>query len=138
MLVVHCSATEGGKDFGRADIDRWHKERGFDRIGYHYVIRLSGDVEKGRAEREMGAHAAGHNARSIGICLIGGLDGMGRPSATFTIKQFAALESLLLDLRSRYPKAQILGHRDLPKVAKDCPCFNVRTWCANRGLIAAP
>jgi N-acetylmuramoyl-L-alanine amidase len=138
-LVVHCSATEGSKDFTAADIKRWHTDpkprgRGYADIGYHYVIRLSGQVEKGRPEAEVGAHAYGHNKHSIGICLIGGLDAHGRPSATFTTAQYASLERLLLELRSRFPKAQILGHRDLPKVKKDCPCFDVRTWCSNRGI----
>jgi N-acetylmuramoyl-L-alanine amidase len=134
MLVVHSSATDGSKDFSAAHVDRWHREQGWDAIGYHYVIGLTGRVEIGRPETRTGAHAVGFNALSIGICLIGGLDANGRPSATFTTAQYASLERLLLELRSRFPKAQILGHRDLPKVKKDCPCFDVRTWCSNRGI----
>ena len=37
-IIVHCSATKAGQDFTAADIDRWHRERGFNGIGYHYVI----------------------------------------------------------------------------------------------------
>ena len=47
-IIVHCSATKAGQDFTAADIDRWHRERGFNGIGYHYVIRLDGRLEKGR------------------------------------------------------------------------------------------
>jgi N-acetylmuramoyl-L-alanine amidase len=134
QLVVHCSATQAGRNFTAADVDAWHKQRGFDDIGYHYVVRLDGKVEPGRPESRIGAHAAGYNAHSIGVCLIGGLDGQGRAANTFTPAQFAALESLLLDLRGRYPKAQILGHRDLPKVAKACPSFDAPAWCRTRGI----
>jgi N-acetyl-anhydromuramyl-L-alanine amidase AmpD len=59
------------------------------------------------------------NIQILVVCLIDDLDAHGRPSATFTTAQYASLERLLLALRSRFPKAQILGHRDLPKVKKD-------------------
>lgn len=135
-LVVHCSATPAGKPFRAADIDRWHREKGWDGIGYHYVIPLDGSVEPGREVEEAGAHVYGHNADSIGVCLIGGLDAHGKAWATFNERQYAALENLLLGLRAKFPKAKILGHRDFPKVAKDCPCFDVREWCASRGIAA--
>lgn len=133
-LVVHCSATAEGRDFTAADIDRWHRERGWSGIGYHFVIRLDGTVEPGRALHTPGAHVAGHNAKSIGICLIGGIDVKGKSKDTFTPAQMSALASLLKDLRSRYPATRILGHRDYPGVAKDCPCFDVRSWCTAQGI----
>ena len=49
-LVVHCSATIEGKDFDAKDIDAWHKKRGWSGIGYHYVIKLDGAIEKGRPD----------------------------------------------------------------------------------------
>ena len=133
-LVVHCSATKAGRDFGAADIDRWHRESGYAGIGYHYVIRIDGTVELGRGEATVGAHAVGFNANSIGICLIGGLDQDGKPSGDYTTLQWTALAQLLNELRERFPDIEILGHRDLPKVAKDCPCFDVRAWCVSRGI----
>ena len=70
-IIVHCSATKAGQDFTATDIDRWHRERGFNGIGYHYVVRLDGKLEKGRDVSLAGAHCKGWNKRSIGICYIG-------------------------------------------------------------------
>ena len=81
-IIVHCSATKAGQDFTAADIDRWHRERGFNGIGYHYVIRLDGRLEKGREIDLAGAHCKGWNERSVGICYIGGLDENGHPADT--------------------------------------------------------
>ena len=55
-IIIHCSATSCGKDFTAIDIDRWHRQRGFDGIGYHYVIRLNGTIENGRPIVKPGAH----------------------------------------------------------------------------------
>ena len=72
-LILHCAATPEGKSFTAKDIDKMHKQRGFKKIGYHYVIDLDGTIEKGRAENEIGAHCIGYNSKSIGICYIGGV-----------------------------------------------------------------
>ena len=48
LIIIHCSATPEGKDFRAADIDRWHRQQGFRSIGYHFVVRLDGEVERGR------------------------------------------------------------------------------------------
>lgn len=124
-LIVHCSATRAGKDYTVQDIDRWHRERGFARIGYHYVIYRDGSVHAGRSEGKVGVHVSGFNTNSIGICYIGGLhkDGI-TPEDTRTPEQRTALRKLLRELRGRYPKARICGHRDFAK--KACPCFNAR------------
>lgn len=134
-LVVHCSATPAGKPFRAADIDRWHREQGWDSIGYHFVIPLDGSIEPGRDLEQAGAHVSGHNKTSIGICLIGGVSHDGKqPKDTFNQAQKDALELLLQGLRARWPGARILGHRDFPGVAKACPSFDVRAWCASRGI----
>ena len=134
LIVVHCSASFAGQDIGAREIREWHLDRGFAGIGYHYVIRLSGVVERGRSEDVAGAHAVGYNSHSIGVCLVGGIDENARAQDTFTPAQHSALLALLLELRSRYPRAYVLGHRDLPNVAKECPSFDVRAWCASKGL----
>lgn len=147
LLVVHCSATRPSLDVRAVDIDRWHRARGWRRIGYHYVITRSGAVESGRTEAEAGAHVRGHNARSIGICLAGGVAEDGRTAeSNFTGAQFAALVRLLRELRQRYPQARICGHRDLSpdrngdgkitrqEWVKECPCFDVGTWLILNGL----
>ncbi|WP_368566181.1 N-acetylmuramoyl-L-alanine amidase [Pseudoxanthomonas sp. UTMC 1351] len=136
-LAVHCSATQASKPFRAADIDRWHKERGFDCIGYHYVIGLDGVVETGRPLERKGAHVSGHNVHTVGICLIGGIGTDGKPAATYSEAQYDALQTLLLQLRTRWPAAGIRGHRDFPRVAKACPCFDVPAWCVQRGIVPA-
>lgn len=122
-LIVHCSATPAGLDFTVSDIARWHRERGFRTVGYHYIVYRDGSVHPGRAESDIGAHCLGHNTDSIGICYIGGLDADGRtPADTRTPEQRAALRTLLTELRAKYPQAQIRGHRDF--APKACPSFD--------------
>ena len=67
-IIIHCSATKEGIDFKAKDIDVWHRNQGWDGIGYHYVVDLDGTVEKGRNIEKAGAHTVGQNANSIGIC----------------------------------------------------------------------
>ena len=130
-IIIHCSATKAGQDFHASDIDRWHKERGWDGIGYHQVVDLDGTVEPGRPESKVGAHCKGHNADSIGICYIGGLDKNGNPADTRTELQKAALAGLVASYKSRFPNAKVVGHRDMPNVHKACPCFNAKEEYAN-------
>ena len=124
-IILHCSATCEGLAFTAKDIDRWHRQRGYTMIGYHYVILLDGTVEKGRPIKQIGAHCKGHNAHSIGICYIGGLDKEGRPKDTRTPQQRQAMAKLIADLQQRYPNATVHGHREFAN--KDCPCFDVET-----------
>jgi len=131
-LVVHCSATPPHMDIGRDEIDSWHRERGFSRIGYHYVIRRTGEIEAGRQGGSPGAHVKGYNAHALGICLVGGTDSDGEPEDNFNFLQMDALWGLLRGLKQAYPEAEILGHRDFPDVHKACPSFSVRTWMAQR------
>lgn len=122
LIIVHCSATPEGRNVAVADIDRWHRERGFDGIGYHYVVYIDGSVHEGRPLNKVGAHCKGHNAHSIGICYIGGVDLNGKPKDTRTLAQKDALVNLLMRLKRRFPKAVIRGHRDF--AAKACPSFD--------------
>lgn len=144
LIVVHCSATPEGRDVTAADINKMHIARGFKKIGYHYVVRLDGTVETGRKENEIGAHAKGYNANSIGVCYVGGLASDGKtPKDTRTPAQKSELKKLLHTLKQRYPDARIVGHRDLSpdtnhngKVdkwewIKACPCFDAIPEYAN-------
>lgn len=122
-IIVHCTATAEGKDFKAADIDRWHKAKGWNGIGYHHVVDLDGTVEPGRPESEVGAHCLKHNTNSIGVVYVGGLASDGKtPKDTRTPQQKAALVKLLTELKQRYPIATIYGHRDF--AAKACPSFD--------------
>ena len=142
-IIIHCSATKTGQDFTAADIDRWHRERGFNGIGYHYVIRLDGKLEKGRDVSLSGAHCKGWNERSIGICYIGGLDENGRLADTRTNAQKRVLYQMIMDLQREYNILQVLGHRNTSpdlngdgiiepyEYVKVCPCFDVREFLRN-------
>lgn len=145
-IVIHCSATRAGQDVRAADIDKWHKERGFAMIGYNYVIDLDGTVEVGRPLSRDGAHCntAGtsgrsYNRHSIGICYVGGLDKDGKPADTRTQAQKLSMMRIVRNLMDAYPNiAEVIGHRDAsPDRNKDgritsnewvkvCPCFDVR------------
>lgn len=129
-ILVHCAATPEGKDFTVEDIDKWHKARGFKKIGYHFVIYNDGSTHKGRDIEEVGAHCTGHNSRSIGICYIGGVAKDGKtPKDTRTEPQKIALLELLKELKVKYPKAKIYGHRDFAN--KACPSFDAKTEYKN-------
>lgn len=138
-IVLHCSATRGLMDIGAKEIRQWHKAKGWADIGYHYVIRRNGIIEKGRAEKAIGAHVAGHNANTLGICLVGGLADKApwAPTDNFTSAQWFSLKMLVAELLKKYPGATILGHRDFPKVAKACPCFEAKAWARKNGFPAA-
>lgn len=166
-IVIHCSATRNGKSLRSSTqtaaqcIDGWHKGRGFKRspekykqfnphlqhIGYHFVIDSDGTVETGRQEGETGAHVKGHNANSLGICLVGGITASGKPHGEYTEAQWQALHKLLCKLEAKYPKARICGHRDLSpdlngdgsitpnEWLKACPCFDVWSWLDSEQIV---
>lgn len=123
-IILHCSATPQGRDVTSKQIDQWHRQRGFKSIGYHYVVRLDGSIETGRAETAVGAHCSGHNRCSIGVCYIGGCDANMKPMDTRTPAQRIALRNLVADLQRRYPSAAIHGHYEF--AAKACPSFDVK------------
>lgn len=146
FLAIHCSATPNGRRVTAEQIDAWHSDRGFKRqpkairshqptlksIGYHHVIYADGSVHMGRSELEAGAHVAGFNAHSIGICMVG--------TDAFSRAQWVSLKGLIEGLLKCYPKAEVRGHRDFsPDQDKDgviepfewlktCPGFDVAAW----------
>ncbi len=124
LIIVHCSANKADSALRMADIDRWHRSLGWNGCGYHYVIATDGTIEKGRDEAVVGAHCKNHNRHSIGVCYIGGLadDGV-TPKDTRNEAQRVSLRRLLEQLHDLYPKAIIVGHRDLG-ANKACPCFD--------------
>ena len=124
LIVVHCSATRCNRPFTLEAVITCHKARGFATIGYHYYVTRDGVVHAGRPLYQEGAHATGFNRRSIGVCYEGGLSPEGKPMDTRTLLQKETLRKLLSRLKIDYPEAVILGHRDLPGVRKECPCFD--------------
>lgn len=135
-IVVHCSASKYGADLDVEDMDRIHRRRGWSEVGYNYVIKLDGEIQKGRDLEKIPAHVKGYNTNSIGVCYIGGLGEDRKPKDTRTPKQKESLLFLLLELKQRFPMARIVGHRDLSpdkdgdgvierhEWLKACPCFN--------------
>jgi hypothetical protein len=115
-----------------AEIARWHKQRGWGAIGYHYIIDRGGEVAIGRPEAVEGAHVRGHNKGSIGICLLGG-HGSSENDAfekNFTPEQAKALRELIADISHRAGNVSVRGHNEV--AAKACPGFNVRRWLAGK------
>ena len=122
-IIVHCSATPEGKDYSVDTIRKWHLQRGFSDIGYHYIIYRDGSIHTGRDESVIGAHCKGHNSNSIGVCYIGGVAADGKtPKDTRTAEQKQSLVKLLKELKAKYPQASIHGHRDFAN--KACPSFD--------------
>jgi N-acetylmuramoyl-L-alanine amidase len=118
-IIVHCTATPAGRPHTVDDVRRWHREKGWSDIGYHYLVYLDGTVHNGRDVDIAGAHCTGHNTNSIGVCYVGGLGGDTR-----TEEQKAGLIRILTELRGLYPNAKIYGHRDFAN--KDCPSFDAK------------
>ena len=128
-IIIHCTATPEGKDYTIDDVRRWHKDRGFSDVGYHYVIGRHGEVWEGRDVDIQGAHCAagGHNRNSIGVCYVGGISALnGKAKDTRTLAQKASMLNLLNELLETYPNAKIYGHHDFER-NKDCPCFDAKT-----------
>jgi|TARA_R110000803_G_scaffold95632_2_gene163704 N-acetylmuramoyl-L-alanine amidase len=128
-LIVHCSATREGQHITVDTIRDWHVNgRGWNDVGYHYIIYLNGAIVKGREDNVPGAHCRQHNRSSLGICYIGGVesernsDGKYEAKDTRTCEQEEALENLLMTLKALHPKSIVHGHRDFAN--KACPSFD--------------
>jgi N-acetyl-anhydromuramyl-L-alanine amidase AmpD len=123
LLIIHCSAVMPFQTSSVEQINQWHLARGWKNgVGYHYVIRRDGKIEKGRPEEMVGAHCLNHNKHSIGLCYEGGLDAKGNPADTRTDAQKKAMRDLLIELKKKYPNALIIGHNAFSN--KSCPCFD--------------
>lgn len=123
-IVFHCSATRPSQNIGRREIEEWHLAKGWSGIGYHFVIMRDGTLQKGREIDEVGAHVAGANSHTLGVCLVGGLGENGQAFADapqmFTLAQWDTARALMSYLRKMYPNARVCGHRDLsPDLNKD-------------------
>lgn len=143
FIVVHCADTPPDMDIGAAEIRSWHvlpppRGRGWRDIGYHFVIRRTGSIERGRhldqdhliEPDEVGSHVQGYNSVSIGICLVGGarrVPGGLEPEDNFTRIQYDTLAAQLKVLQRQFPKARIVGHHDL-NPGKACPSFDVAAF----------
>jgi len=124
-VIIHCSDTPESMDVGADIIDRWHRDRGWDEIGYHFVIKRDGTVEPGRSFMKAGAHTKGENENSLGVCLIGGRGGR----FDYTVQQFESLKLLTNSIKTIFGPVEIAGHNEYSE--KTCPNFNVKQWFGN-------
>lgn len=138
-IIIHCAATRPEWMQGRplaekvAEIRRWHvRENGWRDIGYHWIIDRDGSIAPGRPETVIGAHVAGRNSGTIGICLLGGLGSRETDQFDqhFTPAQARTLRALIADIRGRTDIQRITGHNDHTR-AKACPGFKVAAWLAS-------
>lgn len=130
-IIIHCSATPEGREHDVADIRRWHLKRGFNDIGYHYLIHIDGTIEEGRPINKQGAHCSGENKGSIGLCYVGGMSkDMKKAKDTRTQAQKDSLIKLMHELIYKYNKDMTIhGHNEYAN--KACPSFNVQEEYAN-------
>ena len=113
IILHHAEAKSASVE----EVNRWHLERGWTGIGYHFYIRKDGRIYRGRPEWATGAHAQGHNSRAVGICCEGSYMTETMPKA-----QFDALVGLVREEMAKYPGAKVLRHRDVNST--DCPGTN--------------
>jgi N-acetylmuramoyl-L-alanine amidase len=126
-IVLHCTATP--QNTSVASIQRhWREVNKWRKPGYHFIILPDGKVINLLPIEEVSNGVAGHNSDSIHISYIGGVEGKGRAVDNRTDAQKESQIRLLLDLKKRFPDADIKGHRDFPGVTKGCPSFDVKTW----------
>nr|WP_290393392.1 N-acetylmuramoyl-L-alanine amidase [uncultured Duncaniella sp.] len=123
-IILHCAATPEAKDYTVEQIRQMHLARGFNDIGYHFVIYRDGSVHEGRPLSIIGAHTKGYNANSIGICYIGGCASDGKtPKDTRTPEQRKALRDLVAKFQKQYQGATVHGHYEFAN--KACPSFKI-------------
>lgn len=116
--IIHCS--DSPEDTTVSEIKKWHLARGFNDIGYHFVITQDGRIHRGRDINVTGAHAKGYNTGSVGTCLVG--------KEEFTAHQIVSLQSLHDALCAMYNKdLEVKGHNEV-NAGKTCPNFNVHQF----------
>jgi len=141
-VVVHWSATFLDQDIGAEEIHKWHTQRGFSGIGYHYVIRRDGRIQRGRPIDKRGSHAKAnsHNLFSIGVCFVGGYNCLsGTPnrdryvgSESLNEEQMKTFDQFMKSFYNVYPGAQAWGHVDTDNQGKTDPGFDVPQYVFNK------
>lgn len=131
-ITLHYSATYEDQDFDVNDIRRMHLARKFNDVGYHYIIKRDGTIQKGRDDTVIGAGVKGYNTGNLHICCIGGLNRATGPNVGVdnrTGAQIGSTVRLVKQLLAEHPGARLVGHKDL--AATQCPGFDVRSWWAS-------
>lgn len=145
-IVIHCTA---GRQTQTTDsIKAGWKAKGWKNVGYAKLISKDGTIETLATDDQITNGVAGYNSKSIHICYKGGWDFENKKGLdNRTPEQKKSLESLVKEYHKKYPKAKILGHRDLsPDKDKDgvvekaewikvCPSFEVKDWLKEINLV---
>ncbi len=130
LLVIHCVANPCNKPFSVENLIACGKAK-YGQCSYHYYVRYDGSVIPLLPETVQGVHARHYNYCSLGIVYEGGLNAKGVAADTRTEAQKHSLYELLKELTAEYPEARIIGHSELPHVAKKCPCYTPSTEYAD-------
>ena len=133
-IVIHCTQTPKDMEVDVEKVTQWHKDRGFDTIGYHYLIKRDGTLQVGRDEDVVGAHAVAVNGTSIGVALVGGGTADMGWENNFNSEQFDTLKSIILKLKDKHDIEKIIGHYQVEE-SKKCPSFDVPGWVIENGLV---
>ena len=137
-IMIHCTATPPRREVSVRELDSWHKARNFEPYtdpktgkkiyaGYHLLVHIDGSYERIRPDEHRGQHCTqcNMNNRAVSICYVGGVDTDTRPCDTRTDAQKRTLLSLVKTMRTKYPDARIVGHRDY--APKACPSFDAKS-----------
>ncbi len=124
-IAVHCTATPQTTSIDSIE-NYWKTTLGWKMPGYHFIIKPNGDAVNLLSIDKVSNGVQGYNSETINISYIGGVDGKGKAFDNRTPAQKETLLRLLQELRAKFPTAIIQGHRDFPKVKKDCPSFNAK------------
>lgn len=135
-IFVHCTA--GNQHQTVSDLMAEFKRKKWKHPGYHYVVQEDGKITQLIGEQFTSNGVKGYNATSINVAYMGGIDEEGKAVDNRTPEQKDSLLKLLKLLKKRYPKAEIIGHRDISpdkngngivdpwERIKECPCFNAK------------
>ena len=140
-IFVHCTASHQTATVN--DIKSEFRRKGWKNPGYHYIVDPGGAIHQLLYDDKVSNGVRGYNSTAINVAYIGGIDAEGKGTDNRTEPQKKALVKLLKLLRSRYPNAEILGHRDISpdtngngivdswERIKECPCFDAKTEYAD-------
>lgn len=132
-LVIHCTGGPQTQTVGTI-LNYWKNVKKWAVVGYHHIIEADGTVHNLLPIEKVSNGVAGHNANSIHISYIGGVDAKGKAVDNRTDAQKAAQIALLRKYKAMFTDAKIVGHRDFLVPGKpgykSCPSFDVATWLA--------
>ena len=129
-IVLHCTACPQSATVASVQ-NYWRTQLGWKNPGYHKIIPANGATQRLLPDEQVSNGVGGHNAHSLHVSYIGGVDSKGNPIDNRTPAQLAEMERIVRSWLEQYPEAQVVGHRDFPGVTKACPCFDARTWWAS-------